>query len=134
MFVNSSNHPSAKWSKEQTDAALALGHEIVDVPFPNVPPTATCEDVRRIAEQQVEAILDLAPDLARPLVILVQGEMTLTFSVVTMLKNRETLSTVNRTIRCVAACSDRRTVEVTQPDGTTKKESIFAFTGFRDYY
>jgi hypothetical protein len=138
MFVNFSNHPSAKWSKEQADAALALGGGIVvDVPFPVVPPTATCEDVLDLASLQVNAILELdtpARPVTHPLIVLVQGEMTLTFRVVTMLRIAETVSRVPHSHRCVAACSDRRTVEVVQPDGATKKESVFAFVGFRDYY
>ena len=135
MFVNFSNHPSQKWSKEQLDAAVALGGIVVDVPFPVVPPTATCDDVRRLAEGEVAAILALVltSDPSHPIVVLVQGEMTLTFGIVAMLMD-SVHSTHDRPIRCVAACSDRRTVEVVQPDGSTKKESVFAFVDFRDYY
>jgi len=41
MFINISNHPSAKWSPEQLAAALDLAGEepIRDVQFPNVNPT-----------------------------------------------------------------------------------------------
>ena len=37
MFINFSNHPSVRWSAEQTAAAIEFG-DIVDVPFPDVLP------------------------------------------------------------------------------------------------
>ena len=40
-FVNLTNHPSAQWEPEQTEAALALAEQIEDVPFPIVPPEAS---------------------------------------------------------------------------------------------
>ena len=33
MFLNLSNHPSANWSQEQTEAAMRLYGEIVDLPW-----------------------------------------------------------------------------------------------------
>ena len=36
MFINFSNHPSVRWSAEQTAAAMKFG-DFVDVPFPDVP-------------------------------------------------------------------------------------------------
>lgn len=37
MFINFTNHSSEKWSGEQRMAAERYG-EIVDIPFPSVPP------------------------------------------------------------------------------------------------
>jgi len=38
MFFNITNHPHDKWGERQRSEARRLGGEIVDIPFPNVPP------------------------------------------------------------------------------------------------
>jgi len=75
MFLNISNHPSAKWSAAQRAAAEILGTSIVDVPFPNVPPTATTAEV-------VELARSLVAGLRQPIAgasdhAMVQGEASL---------------------------------------------------------
>ena len=120
-FINVSNHMSSKWSEAQLNAALSYGN-IVDVQFPSVSPSATHEDIIELAEKLTNDVYDLAPDI-----VMIQGEMTLVFAVVTMLKSKG--------IRCVAACSRRRSDEEVQKlaaSGLTK-EGMFEFMGFREY-
>ncbi len=119
MFVNFSNHPMSNWNEMQLNAAKTYG-ETAEVPFPVVPPMATEEDVMQIAMENAERILQLQPD-----VVMCQGEFTVAFAVVNILKEHG--------VTCVSACSDRRTVETVQVDGTIKKESIFLFCRFRKY-
>ena len=118
-FINISNHPSNKWSARQLQAALALASEVIDVPFPNVPSTASTEDGKALAEEVVSKVPSSAS------IALVQGEMTLTFSIVRQLQKRG--------INAVAACSERRSVETVNQDGTTTKTAVFEFTQFRSY-
>jgi hypothetical protein len=115
MFINLTNHPSAKWHEAQTKAALALAERIEDIAFPDVPPTATLAEVEDLAmavacEVPVEASYAL-----------VQGEFTLAFEIVRRLQARG--------IICLAATTERR-VEVA-PDGA--KTSVFKFVQFREY-
>ena len=120
-FVNLSNHTSASWSAEQTAAAKAIsGGEIVDVQFPAVPAGAAKESVAQMAADLVEKIKGLNPGA-----VMCQGEMTLTYEVVRLLKLEE--------IPAVAACSNRETVEKQDKDGNTVKTAVFRFQQFREY-
>lgn len=119
MFINFSNHLSDKWQRKQIDSADIYG-EIMDIPFPMVPATTTSEEIKRIAVDYAKKILEMKPD-----VVMVQGEFTLTYAVIELLKKEN--------IRCVAACSDRVTKEIILKDGNIQKESIFEFVQFREY-
>lgn len=118
-FINVSNHPSSKWSSAQVQAALALAENIIDVPFPNVPSTASTEDVKALAAEVAAKVPETAS------IALVQGEMTLTVSLVRQLQARG--------INVVAACSERRSVETVNPDGSVTKTAVFEFVQFRSY-
>ena len=113
-FVNCSNHPSVRWAEDQLNAAKNFG-DIVDIAFPNVSPKATHENVSRMA-------VDLAGQIetCHPNAVMVQGEMTLTYELVRRLKADG--------IVCLAACSERRTIE----NGNVKT-SVFEFVQFRSY-
>lgn len=119
MFVNFSNHISDNWSKEQIEAASVYG-EIVDVEFPILNPEMTEEDIVRIGDEYIEKIASYNPDA-----VMCQGEFTLIFYVVNGL--------LKKGITCLAACTNRVTVENILEDGTVKKESEFRFVGFRKY-
>ena len=119
MFVSFSNHPVERWGKEQKQAAQDFG-EIRDFPFPDVPAVTTTEEIIRMAEKCSKEIILLNPDC-----VMCQGEFTLTVSVVRRLQEAG--------IRCVCACSERKTLEEQLPGGVTKKTSVFAFCQFREY-
>lgn len=119
MFLNFTNHPSAGWHEKQLLAAQRYG-EVQDVPFPDVPPEYSAEDVAELAQRSVQEILK-----KRPTVVLCQGEMTLTYQVVRRL--------LAQNVTVVAACTKRRVCERIEPDGTVKKLAIFEFAGFRSY-
>ena len=118
LFLNLSNHPSDKWSKAQLDAARAYG-EVVDMPFPEIDPGATTEEIHRLAEEYAEEISCKYPDC--DLTVHLMGEMTFAFRLVTLLHARG--------VRCVASTTQRKTSEL---EGG-KKESIFEFEAFREY-
>ncbi len=120
-FVNYSNHVSSRWSSAQLEAARAYG-DIVDIPFAQVDPSATKAEVDALAEAEVAKIMDATPSIA-----MVQGEMTLVYNVVRRLQDKG--------VKCVAACTRRRTDEEVQrlaAAGLTK-EGMFEFMGFREY-
>lgn len=114
MFINFSNHPSAKWSREQISEAEKYG-EIVDIEFPSVPAEADEKFVEEVSARYVGYIAELSPEC-----VMCQGEFTLAYAVITGL--------LRLGIKTVAASSDRKVFE---QDG--KKVSVFTFERFREY-
>ena len=114
MFINFSNHPSARWSAEQTAAAMKFG-DIADVPFPDVP-----AGVSALADEYCARILDLRADA-----VLVQGEMSLSFAVAGRLQRNG--------VAVLCACSERVCETSVLDDGSTERRSVFRFVRFRRY-
>lgn len=121
MLLNLSNHPSAKWSEAQRQAALEQYGEIRDLPFPQIPPEADTEEVRRLAEEYETQIRQLADDRPR-FVVHVMGELTFTFILVNRL--------LSIGIPCVASASKRIVIE----ESGGHKISQFNFVKFRSYH
>lgn len=61
MLINFTNHPAARWSEAQRMAARQYG-AVVDLPFPEVDPTANETSLDAIASLYVRRILAMAPD------------------------------------------------------------------------
>ena len=119
LFINLTNHPSSTWDDRQRAAALELGGEIVDIPFPQVSPGATVEDIDSMARQMRGEIDTLAQD--KTVIVHVMGEMGLTYRLVRLLSGRG--------IRCVCSTSYRHVRD--EADG--KRIVEFHFEQFRDY-
>lgn len=119
IFLNHTNHPSSKWSVEQISAAKIFG-EIIDFPFPNIPPQADEIEIKKIVEENLREILNFSPA-----VVLCQGEFNYTFAMVTELKKNN--------IPVAAATSERIVSTVIEEDGSSKSLSTFRFVRFRNY-
>ena len=128
IFFNISNHPSDKWTDEQREASRIYNRygeveemdvEIIDIPFPQVPPEASVTDVMELASSIASKVVKGRSDL--PATALVQGEMTLVYWVVKSLLATGIIS--------VAATSERRVQEL--PDGSKRAE--FSFVAYRPY-
>ena len=117
MFINLTNHPSERWSKEQLNAARQYG-EVIDLPFPIIEPNFTREDVLHIVKVYVEMIEGIKDD---DTVVHVMGEMTFTYNLANTLKEEG--------ITCLASTTERNTIMTS--DG--KKISEFKFVQFREY-
>lgn len=117
-MINFTNHPSVTWSKEQIDAAHKYG-EIIDIPFPQVGALATKKEIRELAKQCLEQIVQ-----AQPTVVLCQGEFTLAYQIIHKLQELG--------ISVIAACSERRVTEK-YIDGKFTKCVEFHFACFREY-
>lgn len=127
FFLNISNHPSKKWSKDQIQAArkLANGYLIEDMPFPNIDPSFDSYTIDKIVEDLIWQIKEAWVKHGQP-AILVQGEMVTTHRLVKALQEEFS-------IPVVAAISERVSKEITNPDGSVTKTSEFKFRGFRNY-
>ncbi len=103
FFLNISNHLSDKWSTEQRDAALMLvdymaeepreaDAVIIDVQFPQVPPTAGMKSIKQLAEQtRREALLAAVREGYKyksnhEIAAMVSGEFVLTFELACLLQ------------------------------------------------
>ena len=122
MFINISNHPSVKWGKMQLEAAMELtsDNQIKDIPFPAVPATATTTDIIKIADGLHHTVMANKPEA-----IMVAGEFTLAYTMIEIC--------LRAGLKVVAACSERRTNEVLNEDGSTTKTAIFEFVQFREF-
>ena len=118
-FINLTSHPTGLWSAEQLSAAGQYGH-IINMPFPAVSPTAGNAEINALADECTAKIRTFEEPT-----VLVQGEFTLVFAIVTRLKAEG--------VRAVAACSAREIIESKLEDGAVMKKAVFRFKGFREY-
>lgn len=133
MFINLTNHPSEKWSPSQMTAAREWG-VIVELPFPAVEANASTDEVLALASdylERVRALLRYACDRQARAAVLCQGEFSLTHALVYGIQSMAAAE--QREIAVFAACSERRSEDVLQEDGTVKKLSVFDFVQFREY-
>mgnify|MGYP006924884498 FL=1 len=118
-FINLSNHPSSGWGEEQKQAAKQWG-TIIDYPFPEVDAQSSTQNIKELAGTIVISVLKKNPSA-----IMCQGEMTLTYQLVKLFKEKG--------LTVLAACSERKISETILPDGTYQKKAVFQFVKFREY-
>lgn len=119
MFINLSNHPYDSWSEEQKEASLKFG-KCIDLPFPTISPCATGTDIKILARDYLDKIMQIAnasPNMA----VHIMGEQTFCYILTAMLQQKG--------VRCFASCTDRDVTIL--PDGS--KQVRFHFSRFRDY-
>ena len=118
LLVNFSNHPSRYWDNSQREESQNYG-ELLDIPFPQISPNASDDELEKLALDYVQRIVSLAE--SKDIIVHIMGEMTFTFMVVTRLKEMG--------IKCIASTTERKTTY--NDDGT--KVSEFSFVKFREY-
>ena len=117
-FINHTNHPSSRWSEAQKAAARAYG-QIKDLPFPEIPPEASSEEVHAMAGGAFQKIMAL-----HPAAVLCQGEFTYSYALIRCLEEAG--------VPVVAACSARNVKEWVE-QGESRKSVVFHFVQFRRY-
>lgn len=120
MLVNLTNHPSAFWADAQRAKARERWGDILDIPFPQVDPAWTTEELFSVAKATVSHVLTMSPDA-----ILCQGETGMTFALVQLFQLAK--------IPVYTATSARDVEETRLEDGGTRKHSVFRFVQFRVY-
>jgi len=123
MLINLSNHPSAKWQEKQKSLALEKYGHIYDMNFPAVSPLFDKEEVQMLAKELLNKILFIFDTNRSDLdvnAVHIQGEFTLVFNLVTLLKSNG--------VKCIASTSVRDVEEKSD-----KKIITFKFKKFREY-
>ena len=120
MLINFTNHPFDKWTDKQKEAALDIYEEVKDLPFPEVAPDGDEEYIKQLADQYLKCILEFH-EPGENFAVHIQGEFTLVYRMINLLKEYE--------IKCIASTT-RRIVEE-HPDGT--RTYRFEFVRFREY-
>jgi len=123
VFLNISNHPVATWQAEQVEAAVALGFgEPTDLPggVGEVDPGLYAPEVESLARDVADRAVAAGAQGA-----MVATEPTLCFALVRELRRRG--------IRCFAATTRREVTTTQADDGSTTKQSRFAFVRWREY-
>lgn len=119
MMLNFTNHPYKIWSDAQKEAAARYG-EVIDMSFPQIDPSISTEELRKMVEEYATKIESMNAEA-----VMAAGEFTFLF----MLVDKLLADGVN----VICSCSKRETVETQQPDGTNVKNSRFVFSSFRPY-
>ena len=119
MFINHTNHASAKWPAAQKEAAHVWG-EIEDLPFPYIGADWDEERVAKLAEESAARLIE-----KKPSAVLCQGEFTYVHRLVNLL--------LAAGVTVLAATSRREVREERTEDGSMQKISRFVFTRFRAY-
>lgn len=130
MLINLSNHPLSFWSEIQRKSAERLYGSIVDVPFPDISPAVSLDEIQKKAAKLVAICQErIANELSSGAqmkthhdAVHVMGEFTFVFSFVSRCKELGMM--------CVASTTDR--VVTTNPDGS--KTTYFNFAQFRPYF
>ena len=120
MLINLSNHSSSKWSGLQLQAANENYGQVIDIPFPNIPPEANARDINEMALSYIDQITSLYKEHHGNITVHIMGEMTFTFLTVNALLKMK--------IPCIASTTNRI---VTESEG--QKTVTFQFTRFRKY-
>ena len=124
MLINFTNHPSDKWSEAQMKAAKEKYGYVVDYKFPEVPPEADEEEIKKLADKyfrMITAAFDSCANEPFPIAVHIQGEFTLVYRLVSLLKSSD--------IKCIASTTRRIVQE--NDDGT--RTYRFEFVRFREY-
>ena len=120
VFVNVSNHPSDNWSKEQLKAARQYGDSILDIPFPEIDPNCTDQEMDALVNETFAEIMKIDADW-----VMVQGEYVFTYRLVQKLQGQNKHVVASQTKRFVR--------EETNAEGHTQTVREFRFAGFREY-
>lgn len=119
MFINISNHPSIAWKEEQISEAQIYG-EIMDIPFPNIPPQMDTEEMKSIVDYYIRKIEVLTIGKTEDMLIHVMGESVFSFMLI--------VSLLQKKYKVVASTTER----IVSYEGEVKRTE-FKFVRFREY-
>ncbi len=121
MLLNLSNHPVENWSEKQITEAEKLYGKIIDLPFPQIDPTADENEIEKLSMKYLQLCAQmLRGSKDETNAVHLMGELTFTFSLANKL--------LTEGITVVASTTERNSVEI-----NGKKITEFQFVKFRKY-
>lgn len=121
MLINLSNHPSNTWSVKQMNAANRKFGKVIDIPFPNISPYASTNQVINKAEKYSCKVLEIVKDtIDKKNAVHLMGEFSFVFHLATILKKKKILVVASTTERLVKEKAGKKIVS-------------FNFIRFREY-
>ncbi len=120
MLINLTNHPYAKWSEKQKEVAIKDYGDIIDLPFPSIPPEWSEGEVANLVETYFAKIQEFAAQY-NSIAVHLMGEMNFCFALVSKL--------CCAGITCVASTT-KRIVNLME---SGEKVVAFDFIQFREY-
>lgn len=119
MLINLSNHPLDEWDEKQKKEAASLYGEVIDIPFPAVPPQADPLEIDKMTDEYLQKIQTVAQN--NEVVVHIMGEMTFCYALIQKLQKHN--------IKCVASTTERNVHYL--PTG--ERVVDFNFIQFRAY-
>jgi len=111
MLINLSNHPSNNWSRKQILAVYKKFGKVVDLPFPNISPKASSNQVRKKAEAYLKKITSLLKKSSdKNNAVHLMGEFTFVILLYEMLKKKNISVIVSTSQRIVEEHAGKKTV------------------------
>lgn len=108
MLINLSNHPSKSWSTVQLLTASHYG-ELVDIPFPQIAPEATAEQIDELALKYLEQIREIKQCDTELIIVHIAGELSFCYAMITLLKECG-YTVVTSTTRRIIEQVDNKTI------------------------
>ena len=118
LFINISNHPTKLWLPDQLEASKSFG-DVIDWPFPQVKPDATEEDIKELANNTVQQVLNTYNNTN--ISVHIMGEFNLSYSLIRRFQKHG--------VNCYASTTKRIVEEIS----SIEKISTFKFIQFRKY-
>jgi len=118
MLINITNHPINSWSNSQLQEAVVQYGEVVDWPFPLIPPEA---DENTVYKMAVELVNEVVSKYDQNITVHIMGEQTFCFDAV--------MEFARYGIKCVASTTTRNVYL----NGKGDKVTHFDFVRFRSY-
>jgi hypothetical protein len=119
MLINLSNHPLDEWDEKQKKEAASLYGEVIDIPFPTVPPQADPLEIDKMTDEYLQKIQTVTKN--NEVVVHIMGEMTFCYALIQKLQKQN--------IKCVASTTERNVRFL--PTG--ERAVDFKFIQFRAY-
>ena len=124
ILINLTNHASSKWSDKQKEGWDA----IVDLPFPNINPKASTEEIQHLANTYLENIKDIANSTEGQIYLCLQGEYTFCYELLLKINSSKDLDNIKLAI----PTTERNVIEKLKEDGTVEKVATFDFCQWRE--
>ncbi len=119
MLLNLTNHPSSGWSQAQKDAAIKQFGGIVDMPFPEINPDASLEEVQSLAQETFKKIKGMK---LSNLSVHVMGEFTFCYRLLHLFE-KEGIASYSSTSKRISSTNSKG-----------ERLSQFVFQKFRPYF